>query len=294
MDGSSADEHLISVGLPVYNGEEYLREAVASILAQTHSNLELIIADNASDDDTPKICESFASQDSRVTYHRHPTNLGAAHNYNFVLERANGEFFKWMAHDDVCKPRFLEACLSALLHDPGVVLAYPSPLDIDSDGNVGEPRDRDLGFDHPDPVERFRRTMRRAHRCLPVFGLTRTELLRATGQHGNYPAADRVLIGELALNGKLVEIEEPLFLHREHPGRFSKAKTTAEEQAEWFDPTRAARRGFSTWRRFAEYLKAVWRSPVSVAQRLQSWVWMARWAVAMRRELWEDLLGRRQ
>ena len=90
--------------MPVYNGQKFISEAIESILEQTFTNFELIISDNASTDDTQRICEIFTKVDSRVHYYRYHSNMGAAANYNRVVELASGEFFKWAAHDDQCAP----------------------------------------------------------------------------------------------------------------------------------------------------------------------------------------------
>ena len=78
---------LVSVGLPVYNGEDYVAEAIESILAQTYQNFELLINDNASTDRTEAICRAYAAADERVMYARNQTNLGAAANYNATIDR---------------------------------------------------------------------------------------------------------------------------------------------------------------------------------------------------------------
>lgn len=281
--------HLVSVGLPVYNGEAFVGKAIESILNQTHGHLELIISDNASTDGTERICRAYADRDDRIRYIRHPSNKGAAFNFNFVLDAARGDFVKWMAHDDVCRPRFIEACLTEMLRDPEVVLAYPTTMDIGPQGEELGIRDTGLGLDHDDPRERFRRTMRRAHRCLPVFGLVRKAVIMQTCKHGNYPAADRVLIGELALWGRLLEVPEVLFLHREHPARFSVAQDTLAAQVEWFDPTRSQAISMPTWRRLSEYLKAISRSPLTLSEKTSCRIWMVRWAVDLRQDLLSEI-----
>src|ERR1700737_2789384 len=90
----------VSIGLPVYNGERYLRFAIDSLLEQDYINFELIISDNASTDATQAICQEFADKDPRVRYYRNQTNLGASGNYDRVFELARGDLFKWAAHDD--------------------------------------------------------------------------------------------------------------------------------------------------------------------------------------------------
>jgi glycosyltransferase involved in cell wall biosynthesis len=99
---------LISVGLPVFNGEMHLESALDSILTQTCSDFELIISDNASSDRTEEICEHYANIDQRVRYIRQPENIGATNNFKFVLDQAIGKYFMWAAADDIRSSCFIE------------------------------------------------------------------------------------------------------------------------------------------------------------------------------------------
>lgn len=107
----------VSIGLPVYNGEEFIREAIDSLVAQTFTDFELIVSDNASVDGTEAICQEYVRSDSRIVYHRQGENLGATANFEFVLDRAAGEFFMWAAADDEWLPTFISDCLVALEND---------------------------------------------------------------------------------------------------------------------------------------------------------------------------------
>src|SRR5262245_165844 len=91
----------LSVGVPVYNGEAFLRQTLESILSQSFGDFEMIVSDNASTDDTEAIAREFAARDARVRYHRNRTNLGLAKNYNLLFSLASGEYFKWASADDV-------------------------------------------------------------------------------------------------------------------------------------------------------------------------------------------------
>ena len=104
----------VSIGMPVFNGENYLAEALDSLLTQTFSDFELIISDNASTDKTEEICRAYAVRDQRIRYFRNQENLGASRNYNRVFELSSGEYFKWAAHDDLCAPEFLGRCVDVL------------------------------------------------------------------------------------------------------------------------------------------------------------------------------------
>ncbi|NEB06820.1 glycosyltransferase family 2 protein, partial [Streptomyces sp. SID13726] len=91
----------LSIGLPVYNGEEYLAESLDALLGQTYEDFELVICDNASTDGTQDICRKYTEQDSRIRYLRLPRNIGATPNHNHVLAESRGELFKWASHDDL-------------------------------------------------------------------------------------------------------------------------------------------------------------------------------------------------
>jgi len=123
----------ISIGLPVYNGAVYLRQALDSLLAQTYSNLELIIGDNASSDETESICREYVSRDARVNYYRHAENLGAMENFLFVFKQAKGKFFMWAAHDDLWDRDWIER-LYEVVSTETAVMAYGQVRTIDDTG----------------------------------------------------------------------------------------------------------------------------------------------------------------
>ena len=84
---------VLSIGLPIYNGEDFISEALDSLLAQTFQDFEIIISDNASSDRTPEICQAYAAKDSRITNHRSEQNIGAAWNYTRAFELSTGKYF---------------------------------------------------------------------------------------------------------------------------------------------------------------------------------------------------------
>ena len=121
----------VSIGMPVYNGEAYLREALESLLAQTFSDFELIISDNASSDGTERICREYAAQDARIRYVRQPVNQGAAANFQYVLDLAGAQYFMWAAHDDVYFPQHLQQLVTC--HDSSdclLVSSRPEHLEL--------------------------------------------------------------------------------------------------------------------------------------------------------------------
>ena len=111
----------LSIGMPVYNGELFIERAIESILAQTFTDFELIISDNASTDSTKKICEEFLIKDKRIRFFSHEKNLGANWNFNFILNNAYGEYFMWTAIDDKILPGFYEKNMEVLNKDSNIV-----------------------------------------------------------------------------------------------------------------------------------------------------------------------------
>ena len=128
----TAPDRCVTIGLPVYNGERYLRPAIESILAQSFPHFELVISDNASTDGTEAICRDDADRDERVRYYRNTANLGMSRNFNLTFERATGRYFKWAADDDLLEPQYLARCVQVLDRDPGVILCHSQVRIIDA------------------------------------------------------------------------------------------------------------------------------------------------------------------
>ena len=274
----------VSIGLPVYNGDRFLREALDSILAQTFTDFELIISDNASTDETSNICQEYAAKDSRIRYYRNPQNVGAAKNYNCVFELASGEYFKWAAHDDICAPEYLEKCVEILECEPTVVLCYSKTQIINEDQVIVENYSIDFKSFSPKVYERFYELTRLHHRCYQIFGVIRTSALMLTSLIGNYAGSDRVLLARLSLHGSFVEVPEYLFFARRHSQQSieilfkPKQKLTRLHQyALWFDPANQGRILLPNWRIFQENLSSIEQAKLSAKEKVFCYGQMLRW-----------------
>lgn len=245
----------VSIGLPVYNGEKYIHQVLDSILNQTYDDFELIISDNASEDRTQEICMSYAANDSRIRYYRNGRNLGACWNYNSVFKKSKGEYFKWLAHDDVYAPTHIERCVKIFEQNQDVVLVYPKTVIIDDCGNQISKYDDELHLPYSDPVNRFRHCIfRSAGMCNAVFGLIRSFALNSTSLIGNFNGADYILLSHLALLGEFFEIPEYLFFRRDHPETSGRSNPTPNGVAAWFDPLNRDKIILPECRRLYEYV----------------------------------------
>jgi glycosyltransferase involved in cell wall biosynthesis len=266
----------VSIGLPVYNGENYVSEAIESILHQTFSDLELIICDNASTDRTETICRGYAAADPRVRYHRNERNLGHARNFNRTLELARGEYLKHAAHDDVLAPTFIERCVAALDANPDAVLCHCLTRVRDPHGEaVVEPL---AGLDSDSPAARFAAVILRPHWTMEIHGLMRAAAFRRTRQLQGYYGADKALLAELALQGRMLRVEEPLFINRDHPQRSMRLLTFRDRQR-FHDPDRAGERVLPNWALYRDYLAMV-RHVADRRMRRRCHLSLGRWWLA--------------
>ena len=206
--------------MPVYNGSNYIRDALDSILAQTFTDFELIVCDNASEDDSCAIVEEYAARDDRIRLIRNPRNLGASANYNLGYEHGRGEYLKWCAHDDTLSPNNLEACIEVLDSRPEVALAFASTRGITASGRITQPTGEETpSLESDDPAQRFRQAIELSGTCFPIFGVFRRANLDRSTLHRPYYGSDRGVIAEHAIMGKFVRVEEAIFYNREHEQR---------------------------------------------------------------------------
>lgn len=286
----------VSIGLPVYNGENYLKEAIDSILSQTFTDFELIISDNASTDRTPDICQAYAAKDPRIHYYRNEQNIGAAPNFNRVFELSVGEYFKWAAHDDVLSSEFLVKCIEVMDKKPSVVLCYTEVRIIDENGRSIEDYNPNQILDSPKPQNRFRNLLR-DRRCFEIFGVIRASALKKTQLMGNYAHGDGVLLARLGLFGRMHKISEYLFFLRKHPeqssnlfGCYANRMPDYHLYTIWFDPSKKEKIIFPYWILLREYCSAVLNAPVTLYEKMICCFYMMNWVRRWRRYLAGDLI----
>jgi glycosyltransferase involved in cell wall biosynthesis len=257
----------VSIGLPVYNGERYIKETLDSLRAQTYEDFDLIICDNNSQDRTEDICRAYAAKDSRIRYVRNSTNLGAAKNYRLAFELSSGEYFRWTNCDDLFAPTSVSRCVEVLDRESSVVLTYPKTQLIDEWGHVISEYEDDLDLRSPKASERFKELHHRIGLVNAIYGLIRADALRKTALIEPYIASDRPLMGELTLYGRFWEIPEFLFFRRIHSGAYSSQKDMSK-LLEFYDPKSKDRVSLTTWRHLWANIVAVERASISPAEKL--------------------------
>jgi glycosyltransferase involved in cell wall biosynthesis len=274
----------VSIGLPVFNGENFVSQAIESILAQTYTDFELIISDNASTDRTEAICREYAAADPRIRYYRNGHNLGAAANFNLTFELASGEYFKWAAHDDMLAPEYLEQCVGALDAHPEAVLCQTLVQQIGELGEFLSVFDTSAtGGDSPWPSKRFAGSILTFHHAFDVFGVIRAEALAKTPLHLPHAGSDKALLADLALESPFTYVREPLFIHRDHPARFvHKALKNRDETLVWYGANDSAKQVWSWWRHYRALFAIVSRRVADRRERLRCYGHLLRWLTVHR------------
>jgi len=209
----SVGSSLVTVALPVLDGARTIARTIESVLTQTHTDLELVISDNGSTDETQDLCRAYAASDARVAYHRNPTNIGLLNNFCRAAELARGDFVRWIGDSDLLHPDYLARTLERFAEDERRVLVNTQINYVDADGATALDRTYDAApFASSDPVVRFEELLRicTAEFTLidPLYGLVRREW--ATIPRTNILGEDNVFAARLALAGPWGHVAEPL------------------------------------------------------------------------------------
>ncbi len=300
----SDDIPRVSIGMPAYNAADYIAEAIESLLAQTYTDFELIISDNASTDDTELICLTYAERDSRIRYYRQEENQGAFWNFHRVLELARGTYFKWAPHDDTCAPTLLERCVDVLDDNPEIALCYTHGAKVDqfgrrmtedpehADGSKGVVHTGEAGFprqhhDSPKPWKRFLGVLLGSSWSADFFGVMRTDVLRKTCLIPQCYGGEKVLTGELALCGPFHAIPETLFFQRIHASA-SGSQNAAESQREFVNPRLAKKFTSTRLRLLGGYVRAIQNTKLSFGERLRCYCVLLRYLAQVKK--WKNVV----
>lgn len=278
----------LTFGIPVYNGERYLPDALRSIQGQTLTDIRIVISDNGSTDGTEEICRDAAGTDDRIRYLRSDINHGGIWNYRRVASACDTELFSYMAADDVKLPEFASETIAALdSAGDGAVLALPATSLIDGDGRVYEDlNDSSLGLDAPTPHERVRNLLR-TQAAHAMYGVMRVNALAQTRGPVKTLGDDIVLLTELLCVGTMAYAPQRLFLQRRHDAQVSVQGAAASA---WFAPGERGDRSFAETRTNIELYRGVAHSALPVPEKVRVWATLGpSWVIPRWRAVARDI-----
>lgn len=215
-----ATKPLVSIGLPVRNGARLLPEVLRSALSQDHQDVEVVVCDNASTDDTEQVCRQAARDDPRVIYHRHPTDVGLLNNFVATMRRARGDFFRWIGDGDTLDPTYVSRCLAAFRQDERRVLVTTQIGYVGPDRATATARYEGTDLSSTHPLTRFREILLLLNESYllidPLYGMMRRATIAGLPRVNGY-REDQLLAVRLALAGPWGHVPDVLAWRRQEP-----------------------------------------------------------------------------
>jgi len=204
---------LVSVGIPVYNEQKYIRKLIQSIISQTYTHLEIIISDNASNDKTWSIIQEFSDQ--RIVSFRQSENFYAVKNFEFVLDQANGVFFIWAGGHDLWDKNMIEKCLQAYVKHQNSVLIVPKVVNLDINGNIVNSDKSYINTTlEKSQIKRAFAMYRNMNRCNAIYGLFHRETLLKTMPFPDTIDTDFIVLMKVASLGNVVSCRDSFWVRR--------------------------------------------------------------------------------
>lgn len=280
----------IAVGMPVYNGEPYLEQAIRSVLRQTFDDFQLIISDNASTDRTGEVCRDYALKDQRIFYTRNKVNIGAANNYNHVFRLSKSPYFRWFNSDDLCDEKLHQKCFDVMKDNPEVVLAYGQTCLIDENGEIKSFYRDNLNLQQDKPVDRYIAYHYSVGLTNSIYGLIRAPelgntMLMGDGSYG----ADINIVAELSLYGKFYEIPEILFYRRIHQKSSSALRSNKSLQHEFWN-AKTNSWTFPKWKENLAAGRGILNAPILPSAKIKLILFLLKKLRYMKIELAQELI----
>ena len=213
---TDGEKPLVSIGMFVYNEEEFVRDSLTSLMAQDYANVEIIVSDNGSPDSTGEICRELSRDDDRIRYERQDNNIGAAANSILVLDRAQGKYFMWASGHDLWSPDLISKCVTALEEQPDAALAFASSVWIDASGQALDKKSGWYDTRGMDAIARF--FMAFWGNLHPVLGLIRRDYLVELPKIHACAGADQIVLAQLALRGEFIHVPDSSWSRRQPRG----------------------------------------------------------------------------
>lgn len=272
----NSDYPLVSICMPTYNGELFMRQSLDSLLSQDYENFELIISDNASTDRTAEICQEYIAKDKRIRYYRNETNLGATKNFNHLLELSSGKYFMFAADHDLWHPTFISRSISILEAEPEVILAYPITAVIDGENNSLGFISQKIDTRGMSAINRYKYIIGNLSWCDMIYGVILREAFSQISGFKNILGPDNVALAELSLQGTYAQIDEPLYYRRKNREDTNK-KVEIQSYLNRIDPNNKAKKykhhlSYLYLESYVAYLKTFIFAPIRFSEKMDLFI----------------------
>ncbi len=281
----------VSIGIPIFNGAKTIADTLDSLLAQTYTDFEIVVSDNASTDNSVTIVTAYQKRDSRIRLIKQQKNIGANGNFSAVVDAARGEYFKWATCSDLCSTNFLEACVRMLDQSPEVVLAAPRTRLFTTHPSEASEYDGDIEVRKPTAIARFLELIETLKLNNAMNGLIRIKDLRC--RHpviDHFMKADIVMVSCLAMQGQFAIARDAIFLRRMDPCT-STSLMNPEDDMKHHYPVMTRKALFPTWRLYLGWWRAIRQTPISGSDKRRAMLHVLKMCRWEQREMFEDLVN---
>lgn len=258
---------LVTIGMPIYNEERFLEQALDSLCAQNYENIQILISDNASTDGSGEIASSAAERDARIQYFRAAENIGATANFRRVVDLAEGKYFMWAAGHDEWSADLISSSVEILESEESASIAIATSYWMDE---AGVRNDRDTDYADTRGKSVFARFFTvfwgNMH---PVLSLMRREYLNQTRSMQSFAGADLVLLTDLVLKGDFVHAPNAWWNRRDVRSKENHAERMKRYAGNEFGQVSSALdRRFPLLKLPLALISTVWGARISWWQRL--------------------------
>lgn len=199
------EKPVVTIGIPFFNEENYLREAIDSVINQSYPNIQIILSDNCSTDSSFEIAKEYAKCHSQISLHRQNENIGAFENFKFVLEMANTKYFAWLGGHDLFHKEYVEKAVQFLEMNDGYVMAYPGGIFINAEGRQLSDICDDYDTSGMSPKDSVQKIVGKFYNGYVIHGLFRTEVLKKS-RLLQVIAPDLLVLVSVSLYGNIYRI----------------------------------------------------------------------------------------
>jgi glycosyltransferase involved in cell wall biosynthesis len=269
---ASDKQPLVTVGVPVYNGEEYIQSALDSLLSQIYQNIKIVISDNASVDHTAEICQEYEKKYKKIRYYKNDVNYGSVYNYNKLVDLSDGKYFMWASSHDLWDPSFISKCVSIMEEEKNVVLVYSRTLLIDTDNKPLMITPDEIDTRGMNAVSRYVSIISNLQWCNMFSGVIRRNALIKCERLKDTIGPDNTFLAELSLRGSFAQIKEKLYLRRkirkdESPEEYKQRVLNDLNPIKSNEKNRSSLRSLLT-QLCAEHLKIISHSSLSIIDKI--------------------------
>jgi len=206
------DLPLVSIGMPIYNEGKYIKHSLDCLVQQTYQNIEIIISDNCSSDNTKEICRGYADKYNHISYHRLSINTGIAENFRYTQKNAKGKYFMWASGHDLWSDNLISECVNELERSKNGVISFASSCWIDESGELLNNCTGWTDTRGMHAVERFFTIM--WGNMHPILGLIKNSSLNEIEEFKGMLGADLLMLCDLSLRGDFIHAKNALWSRR--------------------------------------------------------------------------------